>query len=249
MVCRSVIRDTATGSGVIATVDPVNGTWNAEARLSWVLAALAGLVGAAAFTHSAGYFVTFMTGNTERGILYFFDGEVWLAVSALLLIATFLTGVVVASVCRRRVWSDHPHGATVLTTASLVVATAVDVVLRGWSGPQVEFVPILFVAFGMGALNCSFVKNGEVSVPLTYVTGTLVKMGQGIERHLTGGGTVHDWAGYALLYLAFGVGAVVGGFVSLAVSGAQMLAAAALVCAATTVYTYRRADEEVPLLG
>jgi uncharacterized membrane protein YoaK (UPF0700 family) len=36
------------------------------------LAALAGLIGAAAFTHSAGYFVTFMTGNSERAVLGFF---------------------------------------------------------------------------------------------------------------------------------------------------------------------------------
>lgn len=38
-----------------------------EARLSWILAGLAGVLGAAAFTHSAGYFVTFMTGTTPSG--------------------------------------------------------------------------------------------------------------------------------------------------------------------------------------
>ncbi|HEY4795007.1 MAG TPA: DUF1275 domain-containing protein, partial [Mycobacterium sp.] len=36
--------------------------FGSETRLSWLLAALAGLIGAVAFTHSAGYFVTFMTG-------------------------------------------------------------------------------------------------------------------------------------------------------------------------------------------
>ncbi|MBJ7350836.1 MAG: DUF1275 domain-containing protein, partial [Rhodococcus sp.] len=30
----------------------------AEARLSWILSGLAGMVGAVAFLHSAGYFVT-----------------------------------------------------------------------------------------------------------------------------------------------------------------------------------------------
>jgi uncharacterized membrane protein YoaK (UPF0700 family) len=44
-------------------------------------------------------------------------------------------------------------------------------------------------------LNTSFVKDGEVSVPLSYVTGTLVKMGQGIERHIAGGKAA-DWLGY-----------------------------------------------------
>lgn len=225
------------------------GSWNAEARLSWFLAALAGLVGAAAFTHTAGYFVTFMTGNTERAVLYFFTGEPALAVTAFLLIATFLAGVVTASVLRRRIWRDHPHGATVLTTASLVAATLVDVLTAGWEGTQVDFAPILFVAFGMGALNCSFVKNGEVWVPMSYVTGTLVKLGQGIERHLAGEGTVHEWLGYALLWLAFTLGAVGGGVVSLVVSGPQMLAAAAVLCLAATVVTYRRTEADVPLLG
>ena len=41
----------------------------AEARLSWILSGLAGMVGAVAFLHSAGYFVTFMTGNTERAVV------------------------------------------------------------------------------------------------------------------------------------------------------------------------------------
>ncbi|CPS75456.1 putative transmembrane protein [Mycobacteroides abscessus] len=43
-----------------------------EARLSWLLSGLAGMVGAVAFLHSAGYFVTFMTGNTERAVLTWF---------------------------------------------------------------------------------------------------------------------------------------------------------------------------------
>ncbi|HKI41699.1 MAG TPA: DUF1275 family protein, partial [Mycobacterium sp.] len=43
--------------------------FNSESRLSWVLAGLAGVLGATAFTHSAGYFVTFMTGNAQRAVL------------------------------------------------------------------------------------------------------------------------------------------------------------------------------------
>lgn len=236
----------------IPSVGPVHNTAHPEARLSWVLAGLAGLVGAAAFTHTSGYFVTFMTGNTERGVLNFFRGSPGLAGTAVALITAFLVGVVVASVCRRRFWVAHPHGPTVLTTIALVVASAVDIVLRGWTGDQVDFVPILFVAFAMGALNTSFVKDGEVSVPLSYVTGTLVKLGQGVERHLAGG-SVHDWLGYALLYVSFAAGATIGGVVSLVVTGPQMLVVASVISAAVTVFTYRHADthvdEDVPILG
>ena len=162
-------------------------TFDSEARLSYVLAALAGVLGATAFTHSAGYFVTFMTGNAQRAVLGYFRDDVMLSISAGLLIVAFVSGVVVASVCRRHFWVAHPHGPTVLTTVSLFAATVVDVFDLGWDENELDFPPIFLVAFGIGALNTSFVKDGEVSVPLSYVTGTLVKMGQGIERHIAGG--------------------------------------------------------------
>lgn len=216
-------------------------TFGAEAYLSWVLAGLAGMLGAVAFTHSAGYFVTFMTGNTERAVLGWFRGDPALAISAVLLVVAFLSGVVIASLGRRYVWPKRPHDVTILTTLCLAIATALDVVLRGWSGRDVPFSPILFVTFGVGALNTTFVANGEVSVPLSYVTGTLAKLGQGIERHISGG-EFSDWLGYLLLYVGFVTGAAAGGLISLQVSGSQMLLVATGVSAATAAYSHFYVD-------
>lgn len=221
-------------------------TFDSEARLSWVLAALAGVLGATAFTHSAGYFVTFMTGNAQRAVLGYFRDDVALSVTAGLLLLSFVAGVVVASVCRRHFWVAHPHGPTVLATFSLLAATAVDVVDEGWEEVQLDFPPIMLVAFGIGALNTSFAKDGEVSVPLSYVTGTLVKMGQGIERHIAGG-SVSDWLGYFLLFASFVLGAALGGCISLVVNGTGMLIAASVVCALTTGYTYFHQDRRALL--
>jgi uncharacterized membrane protein YoaK (UPF0700 family) len=221
-------------------------TFDREARVSWVLAALAGVLGATAFTHSAGYFVTFMTGNAQRAVLGYFRGDVLLSVTAGLLMLCFVSGVVVASVCRRHFWVAHPHGPTVLTTFSLLIATAVDVIDEGWQENLVDFAPILFVVFGIGALNTSFVRDGEVSVPLSYVTGTLVKLGQGIERHIAGG-DVSDWLGYFLLFASFVFGAALGGCISLVVNGTGMLIAASVVCALTTGYTYFHQDRRALL--
>ncbi len=212
-----------------------------EARLSWVLAALAGMIGAAAFTVTGGYFVTFMTGNAERGGLGFFTDQPTMARAAIFISLSFVAGVVVASLCRRHVWVNHPHGATVLTTFALVVASVVDVVISGFDEPQVEFIPILFVAFGIGALNTSFCKDGEVSIPLSYVTGTLVKMGQGIERHISGGKAA-DWLGYFLLYVSFIGGALIGGLVSLVISNPQMLFTATAISVVVATYTYTVSD-------
>jgi uncharacterized membrane protein YoaK (UPF0700 family) len=220
--------------------------FDSEARLSWVLAGLAGILGAAAFTHSDGYFVTFMTGNAQRAVLGYFRHDVVLSISAALLILFFVGGVVVASVCRRHFWVAHPHGPTVLTTFSLMAATAVDIVMGRWSEGKLDFIPILLVVFGIGSLNTSYVKGGEVSIPISYVTGTLVKMGQGIERHIAGG-SASDWLGYFLLFSSFASGAAVGGAISLVLGGSQMLAAATVVCALTTGYTYFHSDRRALL--
>ena len=222
--------------------------FNSESRLSWVLAGLAGVLGATAFTHSAGYFVTFMTGNAQRAALGYFRHDVVLSVTAGLLILCFVAGVVIASVCRRHFWVDHPHGPTVLTTVSLLAATLVDIIDEGWEENLLDFAPIMLVAFAIGALNTSFVKNGEVSVPLSYVTGTLVKMGQGIERHIAGGKAA-DWLGYFLLFASFVLGATVGGGISLVVNGTWMLVVATAVCALTTAYTYFHQDRRALLNG
>src|SRR6516164_10954319 len=107
-------------------------TFDSEARLSWVLAVLAGVLGATAFTHSAGYFVTFMTGNAQRAVLGYFRDDVTLSISAGLLMLCFVAGVVVASVCRRHFWVAHPHGPTVLTTLSLFAAMVFGIIDDGW---------------------------------------------------------------------------------------------------------------------
>ncbi len=98
----------------------------------------------------------------------------------------------------------------------------------------------------LARLNTSFVKDGEVSVPLSYVTGTLVKLGQGIERHIAGG-NVADWLGYFLLFASFVLGAAVGGGISLVVNGTGMLVAASALCALTTGYTYFHQDRRALL--
>src|SRR6202020_786766 len=221
-------------------------TFDSEARLSWVLAVLAGVLGATAFTHSEGYFVTFMTGNAQRAVLGYFRHDVLMAITAGLLIVCFVAGVVTASVCRRRFWSAHPHGPTVLATFSLVAATAVDVIEDGWNVNMLDFAPIMLVVFGIGALNTSFVKDGEVSIPLSYVTGTLVKMGQGIERHISGG-TIADWLGYFLLFGSFVVDATVDGVISLFVNGTGMLVFSSAMCTLATGFTYFHQDRRALL--
>lgn len=204
------------------------------------LSILAGFIGAAAYTHSAGYFVTFMTGNTERAVLGWFDNDQLLAVGAITLLFSFGLGVFVASLLRRRWWRDSRHGAAVVTTVALAVAAVVDFALDRTGGQEVGFIPIAFVAFAVGALNTAFVKNGETSVPLSYATGTVVKLSQGIESHVSGG-SARDWLGYGAQYAAFAAGAFLGGVMSLVVGGELMLIVATAVSAAAAMLTAKAA--------
>ncbi|MGV0627162.1 YoaK family protein [Mycolicibacter minnesotensis] len=214
--------------------------YGSEARLSWILAGLAGVLAATAFTHSEGYFVTFMTGNAGRGALGVFTDDQWMSISAAALLVSFILGVVVASLCHRHVWRSRPHGALRLTGASLLTATIVDWIEGGPALP-VPLLPILLVAFGVGALNTTFVSNGEVSIPLSYVTGTVVKLGQGIERHISGG-SFHDWFFNFMLLSGYISGAVVGGFISLFAGGTWMLAIGTGICVLASWYSHRYVD-------
>src|ERR1700683_4281646 len=85
----------------------VSETFDREARLSWVLAMLAGVLGATAFTHSEGYFVTFMTGNAQRAVLGYFRGDVVLSITAGVLLLCFVAGVVVASMWPGGFWAGY----------------------------------------------------------------------------------------------------------------------------------------------
>lgn len=218
----------------------INRHYDSETRLSWVLAGLAGVLAATAFTHSDGYFVTFMTGNAGRAVLGLFSDGQWMAIAAAALLVAFISGVVAASLCHRHLWRSRPHGALRLTAVSLLAATILDWIEGGPSLP-VPLLPILLVAFGVGTLNTTFVRDGEVSIPLSYVTGTVVKLGQGIERHISGG-TYLDWFGHFMLLAGYVGGAAVGGCIGLVAGGTWMLAIATVICVLATWYSHRYVD-------
>lgn len=208
-----------------------------EMILAAVLAALAGATGAAAWLYSSGWYVTFMTGNTERLILEHIKGAHALGISALVTVLTFVLGVIVATLARLYVWTKARHGATVLTATSTVAASASD---AAFSSPNDEFgiAPVLCLAFGLGALNTSISRKGEVVMPLSYVTGTLVKIGQGVGLHIAGKKR-WGWVAHASTYAGFLLGAGVGGLLFNAFDERNSLLALAAVAVAIAVVTWR----------
>jgi uncharacterized membrane protein YoaK (UPF0700 family) len=65
------------------------------------------------------------------------------------------------------------------------------------------------MALAMGAENTVFERGGQVSFGVTYMTGTLVRLGQGVAGALRGGNPL-GWAPYLLLWLGLAVGGLAG---------------------------------------
>jgi uncharacterized membrane protein YoaK (UPF0700 family) len=76
-----------------------------------------------------------------------------------------------------------------------------------WPATAAAAPPLLAAA--LGAMNTAYTRRGEVSVGLTYMTGTLVKLGQHLVRAIMGErGTL--WARYLLLWVMITIGALAG---------------------------------------
>ena len=187
--------------------------------LAALLAALAGFVDATGFIATGGYFVSFMSGNSTRlgiGLAGLNDS----ATAAGGLIGAFLLGVMCGALVGHRARAARAAVVLWLVAGLLMLAA-----ILGMRGNVLSAVG--FLAFSMGAINNVFVKSGEVSVGVTYMTGSLVKLGQRIAAALVG----YDrwgWVSYLAFWLSFVSGVVIGAYTYPLVGFAGVFGAAAL---------------------
>lgn len=193
-------------------------------------AALAGYVDAIGFLSLGGFFVSFMSGNSTR-LAVGLAGLPPEALVAARLIASFVVGVMIGTLIGAWLKPMRRPAVLVLVAGLLASAALLDAV-------DIH-VAMMFAAAAMGAENTTFERDGEVSIGLTYMTGTLVKLGQRLAGAILGGPKL-AWAPYLLLWLGLVSGAVAGAMVwpvaGLAglwagVAGALALAVAAWVIA------------------
>jgi uncharacterized membrane protein YoaK (UPF0700 family) len=199
-----------------------------ELALAVVLASVSGFLDAVGYISLGGYFVSFISGNSTTMAAEAARGAWHGAGRALGIVGLFFVGVLAGSVMSR---IGDGRSMVLWATAGLVTISAVARSL-GVGVPAV-----LLIAVAMGLLNATFQRGGEVSVGLTYMTGTLVKAGQRIVDALTGGPR-WAWTRHMLLWAALTGGALAGAFtysrwhlVSFWIADAVLIAAAA----ATTV--------------
>ena len=167
-------------------------------------AAMAGMVDAIGFLASGGFFLSFMSGNSTRLSVGVVEGAPYVGMVALLLLS-FVGGVVAGSLIgRKNILAHAQRQAFILIIISLLLFAAPLIASLGYL-----LVGLCFAAFCMGLENTLFEREGSVSFGLTYMTGALVKIGQGLATMISGGSRL-DWVPYLLLWLGLISGAAVG---------------------------------------
>ncbi|RVT41092.1 YoaK family protein [Sphingobium algorifonticola] len=164
------------------------------------LSALAGYVDAVGFMALGGFFVSFMSGNTTRmavGLIDHTDAALRAASLIVLFVGGVIMGSLVGRIARRR-------RASVLLLVATLLATAALGGSLGW-----PLAAAAGMALAMGAENAVFARDGDVQIGLTYMTGTLVKMGQHMASAMMGEAR-WDWCPFALLWLGLATGAMFG---------------------------------------
>ena len=194
----------------------------ARQRLALGLAGLAGLVDATGFVVAGGYFTSFMSGNTTRMGVELVERPT-LALLPLGLIGCFLAGVIAGALVLRRVRGRHKR--VLLGLVAILLGSGAGLLLEGLS---LSFLALS--AMAMGLANNIFSRDGEVTVGVTYMTGALVRFGQGIAARLAGE-PLPSARGYGLLWTALAAGAATGGGLCLIAP----VAAAGVGCAAALV--------------
>lgn len=204
--------------------------------LALCYAALAGAVDAIGFIKSGGLFVAFMSGNSTRFAIGV--GEAGgIAAAAAALIALFVLGVVLNVLVSERLTALRRKVAASLGVSVFLLAAAVaDTVGSNQAC-------LAFLCLAMGASNAIFRRDGEVSIGVTYMTGTLVKLGHRLADALRGTGGA-QWLPYLLLWLALVLGGIAGALCFLWSAQASLwgLAAVSLVLVAVTQRLTRSAS-------
>jgi uncharacterized membrane protein YoaK (UPF0700 family) len=177
------------------------------------LSSLAGYVDAVGFAQSKGFFVSFMSGNSTR-LGVGLAGSYWDALAAAGLVFSFIVGVATGTLIGRRNEARR--------VSSVMGAVAVFLALAAWFGSHHHLLASLaMTALAMGAENATLERDGRVRFGLTYMTGSVVKIGQALADLLSGVRT-SGWLGSTLLLVSFVLGAMTGAFAAASFSFAAL---------------------------
>lgn len=208
------------------------------------ITAMAGFVDGVGFVHFGGYFLSFMSGNSTRSSAALMTGDFAGWALAMSLVGCFVGGVILATLLTLRL-EKLRRPVAMYFSAVLLLAAAI-------SGQALPQLTALLLAAAMGAVNVSYTRSGEVALGLTYMTGTLVKLGQALGGAIIGLATGSDrggyrmlWTRYALLWLMITIGSLGGvlAYLRLGLGSLWIVAAGMLAWASLALIQEQRASK------
>jgi uncharacterized membrane protein YoaK (UPF0700 family) len=170
------------------------------------LAVMAGIVDASGFMASGGFFVSFMSGNSTRFAVGVSQSAAYLIFVAAI-IGSFVFGVFASSLFGHLTQlTDRQRQSRILLVIALILAVVPYLA-------SVDFVvaALCSAAFCMGVENTIFAQKGSATFGVTYMTGALVKIGQGFAALISGADS-KELLPYLMLWAGLIFGAVLGAF-------------------------------------
>jgi uncharacterized membrane protein YoaK (UPF0700 family) len=166
--------------------------------LAMLLAALAGIVDVIGYLHLNGLFISFMSGNSTQLAAALGQGDLAQVGAIAELIALFVLGAVGGQALAD--FTGRWHMTCVLIGVAILLAIAA--IMGAAAEPMV---------FAMGAMNAAMRRAGNIPVSLTFVTGTLVRFGQGLGDFLVRRAGGWTWSAHAVPWFGMVAGAAIGG--------------------------------------
>lgn len=207
-------------------------------HLAIALAVLAGYVDATGYLSASGHFLSFMSGNTTRLGVSAAGDSAQVAIPLALLVG-FVAGVTLGALVAERWAARRKTRVLGLVTGLLIMAAAV--------APFSRTAALSATVLAMGAVNNVFRRDGEVAIGVTYMTGALVRFGQGIAARILGqpaGGRLS--AGMLWLGLAFGAVAGAAAFAAIQQFALWIAAGAAGALLVAVWHIESRGDRPTP---
>lgn len=178
------------------------------------LSALAGYVDATGFLQLRGTFISFMSGNSTLLAVGLARGDV-VAISLLgSILVLFVVGLMLGTLVARRASVRFHIPIIPAVVSGLLLVAAVEFRINA------AMAAVATMTLAMGTANATFQRDGEVVVGVTYMTGTLVKLGQKLAAALSGG-RKWEWAPYLWLWASL----IAGGWAGARMFGILGLAA------------------------
>lgn len=202
-----------------------------DLALALALMAVAGCVDAVGFLKLGHLFVSFMSGDTTQFAIYIAQTRWTQAARAGMLVGLFVAGVIAG----RMIWhrAARPGRPVILMTVMALLGLALLLSLHRLA----MYVPLVLA---MGLQNEAIHQAGHVRTNLTYVTGTLVRLGEHLADALLAPRFSWGWLPYLLQWAALLAGAVLGAWSYARLSDAALMFPIA-VLGATSLVTWRQA--------